>query len=117
MVKIELPYPPSVNHYWRSVRVKGQTRVLISQQGREYREDVAQAVGKGIVEICYPVGVRIDAFMPDRRRRDLDNLSKGVLDSLTHAGVWRDDNLIDDLRIVRAGVQAPGKLIVTIWAM
>jgi crossover junction endodeoxyribonuclease RusA len=43
--------------------------------------------------------VEIQAFRPDRRRRDLDNLLKAILDSLTHAGVMQDDALIEDLRI------------------
>ena len=52
--------------------------------------------------ITGPVVVDIEAFMPDRRRRDLDNLLKGLLDSLTHAGVWEDDNQVVDLRIRKA---------------
>jgi Holliday junction resolvase RusA-like endonuclease len=52
--------------------------------------------------------------MPDRRVRDLDNCLKVALDSLTKAGVWADDGQIDRLLIIRAGIQAPGKLIVRI---
>ena len=43
--------------------------------------------------------------MPDRRVRDLDNLNKAILDSLTHSNVIEDDKYIDDLRIVRAGYE------------
>ena len=32
-IRLELPYPPSVNTYWRSVA----GRVLISKAGRMYR--------------------------------------------------------------------------------
>jgi Holliday junction resolvase RusA-like endonuclease len=46
--------------------------------------------------------VVVEVYVPDRRKRDLDNLHKGILDSLTHAGVWGDDSQIDDLRIYRA---------------
>ena len=35
-------------------------------------------------------------------RRDLDNLLKGLLDALTHAGLWLDDSQVADLRIRRA---------------
>jgi crossover junction endodeoxyribonuclease RusA len=38
---------------------------------------------------------------PDRRRRDLDNVLKSTLDSLTHAGVWDDDSQIDQLSVER----------------
>lgn len=41
--------------------------------------------------------VAIDLFMPDRRRRDLDNV-KGLIDALTGV-VWKDDSQIVDLHI------------------
>jgi crossover junction endodeoxyribonuclease RusA len=43
--------------------------------------------------------VEIEAWRPDKRKRDLDNLLKAVLDSLAHAGVFEDDSQIVDLRI------------------
>lgn len=43
-----------------------------------------------------------------RRRRDIDNLTKCVLDALAHAGVYEDDCQIDDLRVRRLHVEAPG---------
>ena len=49
-----------------------------------------------------PVAVEIEAHMPDKRRRDLDNLLKGLFDALTHAGVWMDDSQVDDFRVRRA---------------
>lgn len=50
---------------------------------------------------------------PDRRRRDLDDVLKAMLDAMTHTGIWADDSDIDDLRIVRAGVQPGGRVFVT----
>ena len=43
--------------------------------------------------------VVIEAWRPDYRRRDLDNLLKATLDGLAHAGVYDDDSQIVDLRI------------------
>lgn len=99
-MNIVLPWPPSTNTYWRSV--KG--RVLISAEGRRYRQAIADLA---LVERWSTVGtdrvrVVIEAWMPDKRRRDLDNLLKSLLDSLTFAGVWEDDSQVDDLRIFRA---------------
>lgn len=97
---IVLPWPPTVNTYYR----KFGDKVLISAKGREYRETVADLSRAN----AWPkfgvdrVRVEIEAWMPDRRRRDLDNILKSLLDSLTHAGVWDDDSQIDDLRIFRA---------------
>ena len=109
---ITLPWPPTVNHYWRNV----SGRTLISSQGRLYREQVRWAVSVAKAAL-WPESARlcvaIEAQPPDKRRRDLDNLPKGVLDALTDAGVWADDSQIDDLRIWRGPVGA-GQIVVTI---
>ena len=97
MIEITLPWPPSVNQQWRMFN----NRLIISKVGREYRKAVADQVmiqrANKLIE--GKIKVEIEAFRPDNRRRDLDNIFKGVLDGLTHAGVWKDDSQIVDLRI------------------
>jgi len=94
-----LPWPPSLNTYWRNVG----GRTLISSEGRAYREAVVWLAKSE----NWPkhgdkrLTVTVEAWVPDKRRRDLDNMLKAALDALTHAGVWDDDGQIDDLRIVR----------------
>jgi len=45
MIVIDLPWPPSTNHYWRSPNTgKLAGRTLISKKGRDYRKAVAHAV-------------------------------------------------------------------------
>jgi len=103
---LTLPWPPSVNTYWRHP-TKGALagRHLISEQGRRYRNEVAKCV---LVQKTTrflggePIRLEIVAYVPDRRRRDLDNILKSMLDAITHAGVWADDTQVDDLRIYRA---------------
>jgi len=102
MVEIEIPFPPSVNRIWRQV----SGRTLLSAEGRAYRANVARVV---MAARPAPLGgariqMTISAWMPDRRRRDLDNLAKASLDAMAHAGMYDDDCQIDDLRIVRAGL-------------
>jgi crossover junction endodeoxyribonuclease RusA len=105
---IVLPWPPSANHYWRhlsSGKLAGRT--LISEEGRVFREQVqrnAMAEKWPRFGADARLSVRILAYMPDRRRRDLDNLLKSAMDALTHAGVWADDSQIDSLLIERAPV-------------
>lgn len=117
MKPLVLPWPPSVNSYWRSIVIGGSPRVLISRAGRQYRVDVQAAVLERF-GLLRPTRARllvaIGAHPPDRRSRDLDNLCKGILDSLTHARVWEDDSQIDGLLIVRREVAAPGRVEVRI---
>jgi len=55
----------------------------------------------------------IEAFPPDKRRRDLDNLIKAIQDSLQYAGVYEDDSQIDYLTIKRS-ILRENKIIVTV---
>ncbi len=100
-----LPWPPSLNNYWRHPTTgKLAGRTLLSEAGRRYRQNLlerAQTEQWGKVTEGARVSVQIDAWMPDRRKRDLDNILKAALDGLTHAGVWTDDSQIDHLSIKR----------------
>lgn len=111
MTSIVLPWPPSNNTYYRRVGAK----TLISEKGRQYARLVTQLCA--LARISKREGrlqVLITACPPDQRKRDLDNMLKGLLDALTHGGAWLDDSQIDDLRIVRGRVQAGGAVSVEI---
>ena len=112
-VTVTLPWPPTVNTYWRHVGPK----VLISWDGREYRATVAKVVLVQLRKLPHfnnRLAVSIAAFPPDARMRDLDNLLKATLDSLQQAGVYDDDSLIDELTILRKQRCKGGQLIVTV---
>lgn len=102
-MEIVLPWPPSVNTYWRHPTTgKLAGRHLISEKGRAYRQAVSALIAESrLHRFSGPVAVDIQAYPPDRRKRDIDNVLKGLFDSLTHAGVWDDDYQIQDLRIRR----------------
>ena len=112
MIRLILPWPPSVNHYWR--RWNGRT--IISREGRAYREQVARAIRTLGADrrLAGRLAVEMLLFPPDRRRRDIDNLSKALLDSLQAGGVYRDDNQIFDLRIKRLDIIKGGLVEVAI---
>ena len=113
MIELTLPWPPSVNTYYRNVNGK----TLISAKGREYRAAVADQVliQRGGKLLTGRLSVAIVAHVPDKRRRDLDNLLKSTLDSLTHAGCWIDDSQVDSLSIQRGPIG--GMLKVSIRTM
>lgn len=112
-MQMQLPWPPSVNGYWRTVTINGKQRTLISKRGRQYRATVRAIVRTGL-PIAGRAAVVIEAFPPDRRVRDLDNILKSLLDSMTYAGVWHGDEQVDDLRIIRRPVTPPGGVVVTV---
>ena len=89
--------------------------MLISKKGREYRKAVADQVliQKGAKHYQGKIKMSIEAWRPDERRRDLDNLLKAPLDALTHAGVYLDDHLIVHLTIYWADDKG-GKLKIKI---
>lgn len=118
MIELDLPWPPSVNTYWRHPsRGPLAGRHLISEKGRIYRQQVLACVlqTKTATELVgNSLAVHIIAHPPDRRRRDLDNLNKAILDSLVFSKVIVDDGLIDRLVIERGTVSAPGRVIVAV---
>lgn len=108
---LELPWPPSNNTYYRRVGAK----TLISAKGRDYCKAVtAHCLAAGVRKTEGRLQVAIVACPPDRRRRDLDNMLKGLLDALTHGGAWDDDSQIDHLTIQRGPIKAGGVVTVSI---
>ena len=107
LVTIKLPYPPSLNKYYRV----WQGKMTIGTEGRQYRETVKEILGPAFQDIpAYTANLRvwIEVMFPDRRKRDLDNLNKALLDSITKSQVWQDDSLLKDLRLISIGVEKPG---------
>lgn len=119
-LELELPYPPSVNHYW----IHCGRRVVLGPKGRLYRLAVHTLVDKYrrrlliFPELLGRLKIEIDVYPPDRRRRDLDNLPKAIQDALQTGsgwtGVYRDDCQIDDTHTTRKQVEPGGRVVVRI---
>jgi len=117
--KIPLPFPPTVNTYWRRVG----NRTILSKRARIYREAVKRKLlllalreelhyRDGIfLPIIKPCAITCWFTMPDRRRRDIDNLTKGLLDALEHAGVVKDDNLFEEIHLIHTQKVTKGGLV------
>lgn len=112
MIEFYLPFPPTVNNYY----VKTSRGVFISQKGRRYRAGVAESlleqVGGSDRDSNYYDGrlhVEVVLAPPDKRKRDLDNYMKALLDAISITGlVWEDDSQIDQLAIFRSQILKPG---------
>lgn len=109
MIEIELPFPPSVNHYYRRVG----PRTLISREGRRFRERVCATLATlGVGRLRGPLHMEVEVYPPDRRRRDIDNVQKALLDALQHGGLYADDSQIKKLNIEMRGCVPGGHTIV-----
>lgn len=96
---LTLPWPPSSNTYWR----RNGHRYFISTKGQNYRKQVIAECSeyKRYFDCTARIILSIEAYPPDKRKRDLDNIFKSLLDSLQHAEVFPDDSQIDSIYIKR----------------
>ncbi|MFE4112258.1 RusA family crossover junction endodeoxyribonuclease [Kosakonia sp. YIM B13611] len=118
-MKLILPFPPSVNSYWRAPNkgpLKG--RHLISEAGRKFRSEACAAILDQLRRLPKPstelAAVEILLYPPDSRNRDIDNYNKALLDSLTHAGVWEDDSQVKRLLVEWGPVVKGGRVEISI---
>lgn len=92
---IVLPFPPSV---WQLYVGTGR-RKRKSPTYNAWLEEAGYAFNQQKAEMFVgPVAVDIAVGAPDKRRRDLDNLQKSVLDYCS-GKLWEDDSQVHDLRI------------------
>ncbi len=104
--KFEMPWPPSINGYWRTFR----NRQIISKRGREYR---ASAINR-LKELHLDgenrserLSVSLVLNPPTLRKYDVDNFNKALFDALTHGEFWLDDEQVDRL-VVTKGIKTKG---------
>lgn len=110
--EIHLPFPPTVNHYY----VKTRRGIFISKKGRQFRELVADAINEQLPGVTLDYRLQVDVILHprDKRKRDIDNYNKALLDAITIAGLWNDDSQIDQLFNYRGEIVKLGKCIVRI---
>lgn len=111
-----LPYPPSANAYWRSVR----GRVLVSAEARAYKQKVQLLAKKQRGHVLWdaltagPVAVTISVYRP-RKIGDLDNTLKVLLDALKGVA-FEDDSQVVELIATRSDDAANPRVVVTVEA-
>ena len=108
-------WPPSVNNI--TAVVNG--RKVKTKKGRDFTAHVCADIEALRSKFDIPffeknVKVYITVYPPDRRRFDIDNMSKGILDSMTAAKIWRDDSQVVKLTIEKGDVIAGGAFDISI---
>lgn len=113
-ISLVLPFPPSVNACWRTVR----GTMIISAKGRQFRANAIAAVYDQLRKrpraITENVSVIVKMHPPTRHRRDIDNYLKAPFDALTHAGVWKDDDQVKHADITWCEVVKGGRFEIEI---
>ena len=108
MIKLTLPWPVSINAYWKSrvINVKGaaMATTYVTAAGVKFQNDVMAAVIEQLGQHS-PLQGRLCVSMlfhgPSARKYDISNFVKTTEDALTKAGVWVDDEQVDALFLFR----------------
>lgn len=108
-----LPWAPSVNSCWMHTR-RG---VILSKRGRKYRADAIALLDELELSselISSNVSMTIVLNPPTLRRYDVDNFSKQLLDALSHANFWIDDEQVQKITISKGVKIKGGRVDVTV---
>jgi len=106
---LTLPMPVSVNAYYRAI-VRGRICCsILSKKGREFKERVANMVSDSQKQPTdKPVMVIIKLYPATKRKFDVDNYLKSLLDSLIGIA-YIDDEQIQCLAVSKEPVFKGGK--------
>ena len=108
-MRATLPYPPTVNTYWRVVR----GRPILSAEARRYKAwTLLRARTQGMRPVDGPVCVSVTVYRP-RRIGDLDNSLKALLDALKGAA-YHDDSQVVELHARRLDDASDPRVEVTV---
>ena len=112
-IRINLPWPPSVNGMYRMGKRGG---IYKTKKAADYSTLVRWKLRHKGFETFDEARLHINilALPPDKRKRDLDNILKSLLDSLQGI-LFRDDSQIDKITITRGPVESKGKLFVELF--
>lgn len=104
-MRIDLPFPVSLNTYYKKFR----NRLMISEDGRKFRDRVIKIIQKRTEGHRFADDARLSLSVrlitPDKRKRDLDNFcGKALQDALQHSGLFKDDSQIDHCNYIRGEV-------------
>ena len=120
--RFDLAFPPSANTYYRTTayipkegRPDPRAATYLSAKGRAYRYSVCDDIEpRPEFPLACRVAIDVSLYFPTKRRCDIDNRLKPLLDALEYARVFHDDSQVDCLRVSRGVVRKGGRCLVTV---
>ncbi len=110
--KFKLSFPTSVNNWLKPLAIPGtgKARMILTKSARSWKiQAIAELHAQGFMSFGKArLWCEVIAIMPDRRKRDVHNLLKVLFDAAESAGLFDDDEQLDDTRIIRGPVENPG---------
>ncbi len=111
-MKIEIPIQAlTQNVYYR----KFQNRLIISKRGKDYKELVNNYI-QSYPKILGKVKLDLVFYFKDKRKRDLDNLHKCLIDSMKNI-LFEDDDMIYKINLEKHIGVGIDKIIINIDSM
>src|SRR5689334_17492242 len=94
--------PRSTNHVWKHSCQRGFLHSYMTPDGRTLKESYQWQARSQYREapLKGPLTIAVTLFHGTRRKHDIDNYSKVVLDALTGV-VWVDDSQIEEMTVRR----------------
>ncbi len=113
-LNLTLPFPVSVNQYYRAIIRANFCTSILSKRGREYKQTVAKHIADSQKKpTSKPVMVIVKLYPPTKRKYDVDNMLKSLLDSLIGIA-YDDDCQIQCLAVSKEEVISGGKCLVQV---
>lgn len=113
--KLETPFPPSINHYWRHRVIGRHASIYLSEEGIKFRSAIHNLIKlEDKNKFTGRVSVIIHLHAPNKRKYDIDNRIKSLFDALTHSGLWLDDEQVDFLCVRRGEIIPQGMATIEI---
>lgn len=96
-LSLDLPFPPSSNNLF----VNGRRGRFVSPAYAAWKKEAGAAIKQQIGDqaVSGPYALQIRFVRPSRRRMDLDNRVKAVIDLLAWMKVTDDDSELQSLRV------------------
>lgn len=113
----QLPWPPTVNHYHQPIKMGNYVRVIKGTKAKQYAKQAIPMVAEQHIgePITADIICHIDLRPPTRRKIDVDNHLKAVLDALVAGGAMKDDSQVVELVVKKLAVMKGGQATVELY--